>query len=112
MRIRVPSRKACEKFFIIYELKGCQTAIDFLARYYRVRTMKVVLDGRRAGHDCRACYCENKAFFTKKGLKRLFALHEFYHHLVRVKRLKIPLAIEERNARYYARKVLKRRYFE
>jgi len=71
MRIRIPSRKVCERFLLIYELEGCQKAVNFLSRYYGVRRMRIIVDGRRAGKGNRACYFENRAYFTKKGLKKL-----------------------------------------
>ena len=37
----VPSRKVCEEFRLIYELKGAQKAVDFLAKHYRVRSARV-----------------------------------------------------------------------
>ena len=103
MRIRVPSRRVCEKFFLIYELEGCQEAVDFLARYYGVRRMRIIVDGRRAGRGNRACYFENKAYFTKRGLSKRFVLHEFYHHLIYVKGWEMPSPEEERDANSYVR---------
>jgi hypothetical protein len=38
-----------EKFLIIYELQGCQKAVNYLTEYYGVRKMKVILDGKRVG---------------------------------------------------------------
>jgi hypothetical protein len=110
MRIRIPSKKVCERFFLIYELEGCQEAVNFLTGYYGIRRMKIVLDGRRAGNGNRACYFENKAYFTKRGLNKRFVLHEFYHHLVSAKGLNTPNLIEERNARNYARAFLRTRH--
>jgi len=110
MRIRVPSRKVCEKFFLIYELEGCQEAVDFLARYYGIRRMRITLDGRRAGKGNRACYFENRAYFTRRGLNKRFVLHEFYHHLVCVKDWDMQSAGEEKYARNYAREFLRNRY--
>jgi hypothetical protein len=49
MRIKVPSRKIRERFLLIYELEGCQKAVDFLTKYYRVRRMKIKLNGRKVG---------------------------------------------------------------
>jgi hypothetical protein len=106
MRIRIPSRKVCERFFLIYELKGCQEAVNVLSIYYRVRRMEVVLDGRRAGRGNRGCYFENKAYFTKKGLSKRTALHEFYHHLVDTRGWELPSRIEEKRANLYAREFL------
>ena len=63
MKIRVPRKKVCEKFLFLYELEGCQKAIDFLTEYYGVRRMKIILDGRKVGNGLGACYFENKAYF-------------------------------------------------
>jgi hypothetical protein len=103
MRIRVPSKKVREKFFLVYELEGCQKAIDFLTRHYGVRRMKIVLNGRKVGNGDFACYEENKAYFSKKGLTKRTVLHELYHHLVYVNGLDMPKTKEERDANSYAR---------
>ena len=95
---------------MLYELKGCQKAVDFLSRHYEVRRMKIVLDGRRAGKGNRACYFEKRAYFTKRGLNKRCVLHEFYHHLVSVKGWDTPNVTEERNARNFAREFLRSRY--
>ena len=39
----IPSKRVCEEFRLIYELQGAQKAINFLARYYKVRRMKILL---------------------------------------------------------------------
>ncbi len=90
MRIRVPPRKVCEGFLLVYELRGCQKAVDFLDRHYGVRRMRIIVDGRRAGKGNRACYFKNRAYFTKKGLTKRIVLHELYHHLVCVNDLGMP----------------------
>jgi hypothetical protein len=110
MRIRIPSKKVCESFLLTYELEGCQKAVDFLARHYQVRRMRIIVDGRRAGRRNRACYFENRAFFTKKGLNKRFVLHEFYHHLVDTKGWELPSGIEEKDACNYEREFLRNRY--
>jgi hypothetical protein len=102
MRIRVPSKKIRERFLLIYELEGCQKAINFLTEYYGVRRMRIVLNGRRVGNGDIAVYFQNRAYFTKKGLKKRTVLHELYHHLVYVKGLELSSRIEERYARRYA----------
>jgi len=76
MRIRIPSKKVCERFLLIYELEGCQKAVDLLARHYGVRQMRIIVDGRKAGKGNRACYSESKAYFTKRGLNKGCVLHE------------------------------------
>lgn len=67
-----------------------------LSAHYNVRKMKVVLDGRRVGNGDDACYFENKAYFTKRGLTRRNVLHEFYHHLVDTECLELPDAKKRR----------------
>ncbi len=103
MRIQVPSEKIRERFLLIYELEGCQKAVDFPTKYYGVRRMKVMLDGRRVGNGDIACYFENRAYFTKRGLTKRTALHELYHHLVENRELDMPMRTEEKNANSYAR---------
>lgn len=107
MRIRVPPKRIREKFLITYELLGCQKAVDFLTEYCGIRRMRIILNGRKVGNGDRACYFENKAYFTKKGLNKRTTLHEFYHHLVDAKRLDIPIRKEEKEANKYAREFLK-----
>lgn len=43
----IPSKRFCERFHSTYELKGVQRAVDLLSRYYGIRRMKIVVDGRR-----------------------------------------------------------------
>ena len=106
MRIRVPSKKIRERFILVYELEGCQTAVDFLTKYYRVRRMRIILDGRRVGNgDIAVCF-QNRAYFTKRGLNKRTVLHELYHHLVYVNGLKMLKGIEERAANSYTREFL------
>jgi hypothetical protein len=81
MKIRVPRKRLRERFLIIYELEGCKRAVDFLTEYYSVRRMKIILNGRKVDNGDDACYFENKAYFTKRGLKKRILLHGFYHHL-------------------------------
>ena len=76
MRIKIPPKKLREEFRLIYELKGCQKAINFLTDYYKVKKMKIVLNGRKVGNKDVACYSENKAYFTKRSLRKLIILHE------------------------------------
>ena len=68
--IRIPRKKVREKFLLIYELEGCQRAVDFFTEYYGVKRMRIVLNGRKVGNGDRACYFESKAYFTKRGLKK------------------------------------------
>jgi len=103
MRIRIPSKNIRERFLLIYELEGCRKAVDFLTKYYRVRSMRIVLNGRKVGNGDIAVYFQNRAYFTKRGLTKRTVLHELYHHLVYVNRLEIPRRVEERDANSYTR---------
>jgi hypothetical protein len=103
---RVPAKRVREKSLIIYELEGCQKAVNFLSAYYDVRKMKIVLDGKKVGKRYYAIYSCNKAYFTKKGLKKKTVLHELYHHLVKEKGLELSDSAEERQAIRYARDFL------
>lgn len=115
MRIRIPPKRTRgvpnkgirERFLIIYELEGCQKAVNFLTEYYGIRRMKIILNGRKVGKRNIALYYENKAYFTKRGLKRLTVLHEMYHHLVHQKGLSLSNEIEEGQAKRYASECLK-----
>jgi hypothetical protein len=70
--------------------------------------MKITLNGRKVGNGNIAIYFQNKAYFTKKGLKKRTILHELYHHLVYSKGMKTSDGIEEKEANNYAREFLKR----
>jgi hypothetical protein len=107
MRIRVPSKRVRERFFLIYELEGCQKAVDFLTKYYGVRRMKIKLDGRKVGNGNIAIYFQNRACFSKRGLKKRIILHEIYHHLANANGLDMPKRIEEKAANMYARDFLR-----
>ena len=39
----ISSKRVCEEFRLIYELQGAQKAINFLARYYKVKRMTIML---------------------------------------------------------------------
>jgi len=45
--ILIPPKRVCEEFYLTYELKGAQKGIDVLSRYYGIKRMKIVIDGRR-----------------------------------------------------------------
>jgi hypothetical protein len=107
LRIKIPPAKTREEFRILYELKGAQRALNYLACYYSVRKMKIILNGKKVGKGCEAVYFCNKAFFTKKGLNRENALHELYHHLVFCQKIDKPERIEEKEANIYAKSFLK-----
>lgn len=103
MRIRVPRKKVRERFLLIYELEGCQKAVDFLAKYYKVRKMRIILNGKKVGNGDIAVYFKNKAYFTKRGLNKRNVLHELYHHLVYVNGFKMTKTTEEKAANSYVR---------
>ena len=103
MLVKVPSRKIRERFLLVYELDGCQKAVDFLTKHYGVRRMRIVLKGRKVGNGDIAVYFQNKAYFTKRGLNKRTILHELYHHLVYVNDLNISRRVEERDANRYAK---------
>ena len=104
--MKLPSKKIIDEFHLTYELLGAEKGINVLARYYGVRRMRILLDGRRVGKGDEASYFQNRAFFTKKGLTKANVLHEFYHHLV--DGLELSESREEREADRFAREVLKR----
>jgi len=68
--------------------------------------MKIVVDGRRVSNYAEACYDEYVAYFTKRGLDKGNALHEYFHHLVYVNELDLTESKEEREANRYAKIVL------
>jgi hypothetical protein len=103
MRIRLPSKKVRERFLLVYELKGCQEAVNYLTKYYGIRPMRIILKGRRVGNGDIAVYFQNRAYFTKRGLNKRTVLHELYHHLAYVSHLEMSDTKEEREAESYAR---------
>jgi len=105
MRIRIPRKRIRERFLIIYELEGCQKAVN-LTEFYGIRRMKIILNGRKVGNGYIAYYFESKAYFTKRGLKKRTVLHELYHHLVYSKKLSMPARSEEKEANVYAKAFL------
>ena len=108
MRRVIPSRRMRERFRLLYELKGAQKAVDLLARYYGIRKMRIVVDGRRVANSDRACYDYGTytAYFKKRTIGKRLALHEFYHHMAYVKDWNISERQEEREADRYARCIL------
>jgi hypothetical protein len=110
LRIRIPPKRIRERFKIVYELEGAQRAVDYLCKFYKVRRMRVILDGKRVGarksNGWLACYSEGKAFFTKSGLNRKNILHEFYHFLVDMNGLEMSAREEEKEANNYAKRLL------
>lgn len=108
MRLRLPSRNVCERFHLTYELEGAQKGANVLTGYYRVRRMKIVVDGRRVYKAYSAEYLRNRAYFKRREIRKRLVLHELYHHLVEAKRLTMPLYEEERRADEFARKVMRK----
>jgi hypothetical protein len=107
LSVKLPSKKVRERFLLIYELEGCQKAVNFLTEYYEVRKMRIVLDGKKVGKNCVGFYLKNTACFKKDGLKKQIVLHELYHHIIEVKSLEMTLRTEEKEANNYARHFLK-----
>jgi len=104
----IPCKNVREKFLLTYELEGCQKAVNFLTRYYGIRRMRIVLDGRRVGNGDVACYENNRAYFTKRGLNKHYVLHELYHHIAYVKGWDMSVRKEEREANGFVREFVKR----
>ena len=103
----IPSRKVCEELHLTYELKGAQKAVDMLSRYYGIRRMKIVIDGRKVGNNAVACYNEYVAYFKKWELNKSNVLHEFFHHLAYVYGLDLSYSKEEREANRYSLIIIK-----
>ena len=99
----IPPKRVREDFSLVYELMGAQKAVDFLARHYKVRKMKIVVNGRKVGRKYLAIYDDNISYFKKCSLKKKIVLHEFYHHLAQNNI--VPSKGEERKAENYARKI-------
>ena len=108
MKVRVPSKRVREEFFLTCELKGNQKGIDLLSEHYGIRRMKVVLDGRKVGYSNLACYQGNKAFFSRKSLNKRNLLHEFYHHIIIETGIELPERVEEKEANNFAKEFLKK----
>ena len=91
MKSLVPPKKVREEFRLTYELQGAQKAVDLLSKYYKIRRMKIVIDGRKAGRRNHACYYydDHSAYFRKERIEKRLVLHEFYHHLIYAKKLKV-----------------------
>jgi hypothetical protein len=104
----IPRRRVREKFLLTYELKGCQKAVDFLTEHYGVKRMRIILNGRKVGNGDDACYLENKAYFSRRGLTKSTVLHELYHHLIETKGLEIPVRKEEREAKTFSQEFLQK----
>jgi len=108
MKIRIPSKKVCEKFHLTYELRGAQKGIDVLIEYYGIPKMKITLNGRRVMRACECDYFEGIACFTRRGLNKENILHELYHHVVENKGIEMSWRKEEKEAVLFVREVMKR----
>lgn len=108
MRQVIPSQRVREEFNLIYELYGCKRAINYLSRYFKIRRMKIVVDGRKVGNGDDACYDYYKytAYFKKKELNKFNVLHEFYHHITYLTEWEISERTEEKEANGYAKEVI------
>ena len=106
MKICVPSKKVCEKFYLVYELRGAQKAVNVLIEYYRIPKMKLIVNGRKVTRGCDGTYFEGVACFTKSGLNKQNILHELYHHIVKNLGLEIPEKKEEREAERFANQII------
>ena len=107
MSLRAPPRRVREKFNLTYELRGCQVATDFLSEFYHIRRMKIIVNGRKTGKTCVAFYEDGKATFRNSSLNKQNVTHEFFHHLVNCRRLKMAEREEEKEANAFAREFLK-----
>jgi len=108
MKIRVPSKKVCEKYHLTYELKGAKKAVEVLTEYYGIPRMKIILNGRKVTQGYECDYFEGVACFTKKGMNKRNVLHELFHHIVENKEMKMTRSKEEKKAVLFVREVLKR----
>ena len=107
MRIRVPCKRIRAEFNLIYETQGCQHAINYLSKFYRIPRMRIIVNGRKTGKTCVAFYEDGKATFRKSSLNKVNVTHEFFHHLVNCRRLKMAEREEEKEANIFARESLK-----
>jgi DNA repair photolyase len=70
LSVKLPPRRVRERFLVIYELEGCKKAVNYLSKYYGVRRMRIVLNGKKVGKWCLGMYLKNCAYFKKEGLTR------------------------------------------
>src|SRR5450756_494924 len=103
LSVKIPPKRIRERFLIIYEFAGCQKAVNYLTKYYRVRRMRIILNGKKVRKEWVAWYLENQACFKKEGLEKRIILHELYHHLVASKGFELAIRTEEKEANSYAR---------
>jgi len=105
----IPPKRVCEEFSLAYELEGAQEAVNLFAKYYGIKEMKVIVNGRKVGNNYDACYYEYVAYFKKTGLNKRNVLHEFYHHLVYVYDWDMKVYEEEKKANWYSKAITKKR---
>jgi len=75
MKIRIPSKKVCEKFHLTYELEGAQKGVNVLTEYYRIPKMKIILDGRKVMKGYVCDYFEGTACLLRQGwIERMFCM--------------------------------------
>ena len=103
---RNTSQKIQDRFILVYELEGCQEAVDFLTEFYPTKLMKIILNDIKVGNGDLGCYSENKSYFIKRGLNRRIILDKLCHQLVYVKGLKMTNKIEEEKANQYPRELM------
>jgi len=106
----IPPKKVCEEFYLTYEFKSAQKAVDMLSRHYGIKRMKIIVDGRKVGNSYEACYNNNFAYFKKRGLNKRNILHEFYHHLANAFYWDMNKKVEERRANSYVEVLIKKGY--
>jgi len=103
LSVKLPSKRVRVKFLIIYELEGCQKAVNFLTKYYGIKRIRIILDGKRVGKNCIGYYEKNRAYFTREGLNKRIVLHELYHHIICKNDIELSERLEEKEANNYAR---------
>ena len=69
--------------------------------------MRIILNDKKVRRGYEAHYFGNKAYFTKRGLKKKTVLHELYHHLVYVSDLEMSESLEEKKANSFRREFFK-----
>ena len=45
LRVKLSLKNVREKFLIVYELEGCQKAVNYLTKYYGARRIRIILNG-------------------------------------------------------------------
>jgi hypothetical protein len=107
LSVKLPPKRVRERFLIVYELKGCQKAVNFLTEHYEVRKMRIVLDSKKVGNNYWGFYEKSTAYFKKNGLRNQIVFHELYHHIVEVSSLEMTRRTEEKEANAYTKRFLK-----